>query len=288
MARRLLAVSVGLALFACGPAEAKPPYWIVRDADSEMLIFGSVHVLKPGLDWRPPELDAALVKADDLWFELPIDAAAEARTAQLAAIRGLLPEGKTLSSLLPPDGAKRLAKASETLGVSLAVMDRFEPWFAEVLLAGAQFRKAGADIGAGVEKVLSAQAPATAQRRAFETPDEQIAIFDSAPLEDQLASLQRSLVELQTDPDAYDALIADWMVGDLAAIDEQALGPLRDVAPGLYARMVTERNTRWIATLRTRLAGKGRTVVVVGVGHLVGDDGLPARLRALGYSVEGP
>jgi uncharacterized protein YbaP (TraB family) len=40
--------------------------------------------------------------------------------------------------------------------------------------------------------------------------------------------------------------------------------------------------------LDQRLKGKGRTVVVVGVGHLVGADGLPARLRALGYSVTGP
>ena len=47
----------------------------MRDADSEMVIFGSVHVLPPGLDWRPKALDAALAKADDLWFELPIDPA---------------------------------------------------------------------------------------------------------------------------------------------------------------------------------------------------------------------
>jgi uncharacterized protein len=28
--------------------------------------------------------------------------------------------------------------------------------------------------------------------------------------------------------------------------------------------------------------------VIVGVGHLIGPDGVPARLRALGYSVTGP
>ena len=71
-------------------------------------------------------------------------------------------------------------------------------------------------------------------------------------------------------------------------LDEDALGPLRKAAPGLYARLVTERNERWIAELKTRMDGSGSTVVVVGVGHLVGEDGLPARLRALGYSVEGP
>ena len=32
----------------------------------------------------------------------------------------------------------------------------------------------------------------------------------------------------------------------------------------------------------------GRTVMVVGAGHLAGPDGVPAQLRALGFKVEGP
>jgi len=68
----------------------------------------------------------------------------------------------------------------------------------------------------------------------------------------------------------------------------EALAPLRRVAPTLFRRLVTERNARWAATLDARLKGRGRTVVVVGVGHLIGPEGLPERLRALGYSVKGP
>ena len=290
MTRRLLGALAGLLLAGCGAVEARarPPVWTVRDADSELVIFGSVHVLPPGLDWRPAELDAALAKADDLWFELPIDPASEAKVGQLAAAHGLLPQGQSLSALLSPEGRERLKTATADLGVSMAVLDRLEPWFAEVVLAGAQFQKAGADASSGVEKMISGSAPASAQRRAFESPEEQIAIFDAAPLAQQVASLEQSLIELNENPRAYDELIAHWMAGDLRALDEDVLGPLRTAAPGLYARLVTERNERWLTTLKARLDGSGRTVVVVGVGHLVGQDGLPARLRALGYSVEGP
>lgn len=290
MLKRVLGAFVGLWLAGCaaGEAEAKPPVWIVRDADSEMLIFGSVHVLPPGLDWRPDKLDGALTKADDLWFELPIDAASEAKVGELAATRGVLPEGQSLSTLLSSKGRERLETVCRELNVSLPMIDRFEPWFAEVVLAGAQFLKAGADASSGVEKQLSASAPASAERRAFESPEQQIAIFDAAPLPEQVASLEESLRELEENPDAYDKLVAHWMAGDLKALDEDALGPLREAAPGLYARLVTQRNEAWIEAIRARLDGSGHTVVVVGVGHLVGKDGLPARLRALGYSVEGP
>jgi uncharacterized protein len=290
MFKRLLSGLAGLCLSACAAqdVQARPPVWIVRDADSELLLFGSVHVLPPGLDWRPDALDAALTRADDLWFELPIDAASEAQVGQLAAARGMLPEGQSLSGLLPPESAERLKAVAADLGASMAVLDRLEPWFAEVVLAGAQFQKAGANAGAGVEKQVSASAPPSAQRRAFESPEQQIAIFDAAPLPEQLASLEESLRELQDNPDAYDKLVAHWLAGDLAALDADALGPLREAAPGVYARLVTDRNEAWLKTLQARLDGSGRTVVVVGVGHLVGEGGLPTRLRALGYSVEGP
>jgi uncharacterized protein YbaP (TraB family) len=290
MFKAALSALAGLLLAGCfhGQAEARPPVWIVRDADSEILLFGSIHVLPPGLDWRPAELNQALARADDLWFELPIDPTSEARVGQLAAAKGVLVEGKSLSRLMSRDGAKQLAVAAERLGVSSAGLDRLEPWFAEVVLAGAEFRRVGADASSGVEKQVAATAPASARRRAFESPEEQIAIFDSAPLSEQVASLEETLREMQTRPDAYDDLVADWMAGDLTALDSEALGPLRKAAPGLYARLVTDRNVRWVRALKARLDGRGRTVVVVGVGHLVGKDGLPARLRALGYSVEGP
>jgi uncharacterized protein len=289
MIARLLALAA-LALAGCAApeAEAKPPVWIVRDADSEILLFGSVHVLPPGLDWRPARLDTALAAADDPWFELPIDRAAESETANLAAVKGVAAEGVSLFAQLSPDGAARLKRAAESQNLSPALLDRLEPWFAEVVLAGAIYRKAGGEAGSGVEKSIAASAPATAKRRAFETPQEQIALFDGAPVDQQIASLEQSLKELEARPDAYRELVDDWIAGDLKGIDDEALKPLRAAAPGLYARLVTERNARWIAALRKRLAGSGKTVVVVGVGHLVGADGLPARLRALGYSVEGP
>ena len=274
-------------LFA-GPALAKPPVWVVRDADSELVIFGSVHVLPPGLDWRPTKLGLALSQAEDLWFELPMGQATETEIAGLAASKGVLPSNQTLSALLSPAGAQALVKASQKYGLTPGFLDRLEPWFAEVALAGAEFRAAGANTDAGVEKSVDATAPASAQRRAFETAAQQIALFDEAPVAAQVASLEDSLVQMDSDPDAYARLIAAWMAADTAALEKDALAPLKKASPVLYTRLVSDRNAAWTQVLDQRLKGHGHTVVVVGVGHLLTTDGVPARLRALGYSVEGP
>ena len=93
--------------------------------------------------------------------------------------------------------------------------------------------------------------------------------------------------EIEADPNTFATLIDAWMAGDVSRLARETTA-MRDTAPAMFRRLIVQRNMAWTATLDARLKGKGRTVVVVGAGHLVDEDGLPARLRALGYSVTGP
>lgn len=285
---RTLLAGLAAAFALSAPARAEPAVWVVKDADSEMVLFGSVHVLPPGLAWRPSALNAALARADDLWFELPVGPNTDMEVARLAATLGILPPDKSLFTLLPAEDSKRLIRIADAYGIDKAGLARLEPWLAEVALAGAAFGKAGADAAHGVETVLNATAPAAARRKALETPAEQIGLFDQAPMAEQLASLKVSLLEMEKDPEGYTKLVQAWLAGDPSVLDREALQPLRKASPALFRRLVTQRNASWTTKLDARLKGQGRSVVVVGVGHLIGPDGLPARLRALGYSVAGP
>jgi uncharacterized protein YbaP (TraB family) len=288
MSARLVLAGLITLLWTAGPAWAQPPVWVVRDADSELVLFGSLHVLPARLNWKPPALTRALAAADDLWFELPMDAASEAEVARLAAGRGAMPPGQSLFAVLSRADAVRLSRVAQAYGVAPALLDHLQPWMAEVVLSAATFRRSGANAADGAEKTIAAAAPPSAGRRAFETPAEQISLFADVPMTEQIASLNETLREMQDNPDQFAALLRDWMAGDMAALDREALQPLRKASPAMFRRLVSERNARWASVLDTRLKGRGRTVVVVGVGHLIGPDGVPARLRALGYSVEGP
>jgi hypothetical protein len=209
-------------------------------------------------------------------------------TAELATQLGVLPPDKSLFKLLPTADSERLARVAKAYDTSPVLLDRLQPWLAEVALAGAAYRKAGAETSQGVEQLIAAEAPASAQRRAFETAEEQLKMFADAPMAEQLASLSETLKEMEDKPDEFAVLVRAWSNADLASLDREALAPLRRASPELFRRVVTERNERWVKALDARLKGRGRTVVVVGVGHLIGPGGVPARLRALGYSVQGP
>lgn len=274
-------------LAAATPAAAEPPVWTVRDADSTIVLFGSVHVLPADLDWRPAALDAALAKADDLWFETPVDADNEAAASRAAMASGYLPADQSLSALLSPEGRARLDRLCGRLGVSPAGIDRLRPWFADVTIGVVALMSQGASVTTGVERTLADAAPG-AQRRAFETPAEQIAFFAEAPLADQLASLEDTLKQLDEDPAYYDQLIDAWASGDTRVIEDLGLTPMKQVSLYLYDRLIVQRNRRWAEAIAGRMAGAGETVIVVGVGHLVGPDSVPALLRARGFTVEGP
>ena len=107
-------------------------------------------------------------------------------------------------------------------------------------------------------------------------------------MHDQLDSLNETLNEIETDPDAFDRLSQAWARGDVQAIDHEAVETLRTEAPGTYQRLVVDRNRRWVEEIMKLLQGNKRIFIVVGVGHLVGADSVPALLRARGVKVEGP
>jgi hypothetical protein len=286
IAALLLAAALGLGVAA--PAAAKPPVWVVHGPKGTITLFGSVHLLPAGLDWRPAALDAALASADEVWFELPIDAATNNEVAQLAIARGALPKGKHLSQLLTAGQAARLAKAAAALNCPPQALDVMQPWMAELTLGVAEDVRGGASGSDGVEQTLQTLTPASVQRRAFETAAEQIEFLAGSPVADQVASLSATVDEIDDDPGAYRRVVDEWMAADIAGLQRDAIDPVVKVSPRLYERLVGQRNRRWVQTLTERLKRPGRIVVVVGAGHLIGPRGVPALLRAQGFRVDGP
>jgi uncharacterized protein YbaP (TraB family) len=277
-----------LTLAAAPAARAKPPMWVVHSGATTIVLFGSIHLLPAGLDWRPPQLDTALASATELWFELPIDATTNEEAEEQSIARGALPKGRSLIAMMSPDEAKRLVDAGVQLNCAPEALDRMQPWMADLTLSVAEDARGGASASDGVEGQVQASTPPSVRRRAFETARQQIGFLAGTPVKDQLASLKWTVSEIEQDPTSYQRVVDEWMSGDLAGLQHDALDPLLKVSPTLFARLIDGRNRHWESVLEARLKQPGSVVVVVGVGHLIGPGGLPALLRAKGYQVEGP
>ncbi len=285
--RRGLGLIAALVL-AGQAARAQPAVWTVHGRGGDIVLFGSVHLLPEGLDWRPPALLAALKSADEVWFELPIDDATAVGAQTLSERRGRLPPGQSLWGMLTAGQRARLERACRDLGVAPEALTPLRPWMAELSLSLADDARAGAKVAQGVEARLQLEAPASVRRRAFESVRQQIGFLAGAAMSDQVASLDETAREMIDDPELYPRTVKAWMSADMATLAREDLDPLAAAAPNVYRRLIVERNRRWARTVGHLARAGTRAVVVVGAGHMVGRDGLPAILRRQGYAVDGP
>jgi uncharacterized protein YbaP (TraB family) len=262
-----------------------PALWVVRDADSTLYLFGTVHVLRPTTAWGSARVDAAFDSADQVWFEIsnPDDQAA---IVPLIQQYGLSPD-RPLSSLLTAEEMTALNAAATGAGLPPGQIDVFRPWFAGLALSMAPLVKAGYDPRSGVELVLKARAEAAGKPiLGLETLDKQIGVLAGMSEADQLSFL-RSLLESYADATVeLDRMVGAWAAGDVASLEAIAITEMQSESPALYDALLVRRNTDWANQIQTMLEGSGTIFMAVGAAHLAGDDSVQEILGDRGVRVE--
>ncbi len=291
-------LSLALLLGAGGPAAAQdageaartpraegrgPALWVVRDADSTLYLFGTMHLLRPTTAWGTERVDRAFDSASQLIIEVD---GPEDQAALLPLIRqhGVSPE-RPLSSLLTPTELAALDAAARSIGSSAANMDPMRPWLAGVTVQSASIVSAGYAVESGVEPILKARAEAAGMTvSGFETPDEQIRMLAGFPEEGQLIYLRSALEDFGKAQTEIDRLVEAWTTGDVGTIRALAVDPLRE-NPVLYDALLVRRNTNWADQIEALLEGSGTIFIAVGSLHLAGTDSVQEILRARGVAV---
>lgn len=266
---------------------AAPPMWRVAGADSEIWLLGSFHVLPEGLDWRSRPLMRAADLAQTVWFEAEVDTPA-ARQATLDMLRahGFNPDGVRLSSLLAKEDAARLKDVAGRLGLPLAQIDRMRPWQAFLALSVQFISSQGFQPGSGVESALLAEARARGRTmRFFETVEQQLALFSDLDPATERHLLSVSLRDWDNQESEFRALFDAWRAGDAREIDRLMNRTMREQAPEVYERLIVARNRAWAKRIAQEMRSPGRALIAVGAAHLVGEDSVPAMLRAEGFEV---
>lgn len=271
-----LALLFAPALHAQAVKDADPALWVVKDADTTIYLFGTVHVLKPGLGWFDEGVKAAFDKSDELVLEM---IEPDAATMQgLIMKTALNPEGPTLTEKLPADKREAYAKAMTDVGVPAAALDRFDPWFAAVTLSIAGLPKLGYDPESGAERTLSVAAKAAnKQVIGLETAEQQLGYFDALPEPLQVKFLVSTVDDYPRMATELDKMIASWSAGDPEALGKTMNEELADT-PELSKVLLADRNTRWAEWIEQRLQKPGTVFVAVGAGHLAGAESVQAQL----------
>lgn len=267
------------------PQGSGPGLWVVKDADSTIYLFGTVHVLKPDTPWGTARVDQAFASADEYWFEIA-DLNDQTGVMPLIQAKGVSPD-RPLSSLLTAEEMADLDAAARTVGATAAQLDPLRPWLASLQLALASIQKAGYVAANGGDQILHARAAATGKPiKGFETAPQQIGFIADMSEDAQLAMLRSGLKEFDQADAFLGRMVSAWATGDLDGLDVLIGQEMKAESPEMYAVMLTRRNENWADQIQTLLAGSGTAFISVGAGHLAGGDSVQAKLEQRGVKVE--
>lgn len=289
MIRNLMLLAAGLFLAACqqhsAPAVNQPPpaplLYEIANADGEVegWLFGTIHALPDGVEWRTDALASASAKADILIVEIAAldDSAALSRIYTRLARSPNLPP---LTSRVSEANRAKLDMLIARSSFSASDFDAVDTWAASLMLA--QLAKTG-DNKNGVDRAMIKLFEGRKVRE-FEGAEAQLSIFDQLPEADQRDLLDGVIEDIARAENDPAELRNAWLAGDEdALIEATQTGIMAD--PELREALLVQRNRDWISQLETILPLEERPMIAVGAGHLVGSDGMPAMLKQAGYSI---
>jgi len=278
------AVAVASLLVLAPPAKAEPALWVVRDADTTIYLFGSIHALKPDVQWRSAKLDKALADSGEVVVEAVVPD--DPRTlAPLIMQLGYDPDG-SLAAKLDPEARERLTAAAQKLGFPDGALDLMRPWMAATTLGAAPLVRAGWDPKLGPDLALQAQAKAAGKSvLGLESVEQQARFLADMPEPEQVRALGVVLRNLEQALPMAERLQAAWLSGDRTQLQAISAELRAQRSPDFDKIIRLDRNRAWAARIKDRLQAPGTVLMVVGAGHLLGPGGLGEVLAADGLTM---
>lgn len=199
---------------------------------------------------------------------------------QVRAHLNLAP-GQNLQQALPPRTWQILAANYQAKGVPPAQLAHYKPWLLELMWANT------AKMGNGLDSYLKNFAVARSKRLYYlEGMEDQIKALDAGTFDERVDMLTHSVDDPDVQMDVLQAMMDSYKGGYLEAsrglvFDEDMMRRY----PVYYRELFDDRNKAWMPKIEN-VFGKEDAVVAVGLGHLIGPNGVLSMLRAKGFGVE--
>ena len=289
LARRTVTYAAWLLVLGASPhahADAnRHTFWEVKGRTNTVYLLGSVHMLKPDDSALPAEVLQAYQSSKSLVMELDLNGVDSEALLGAGIESTMLPEGQSLSEVLGVDLYADLAEHAKRLGLQAEIMDRFQPWFAALLMEQTALSQAGLEAGAGVDEQFAQRARDDDKPIiALETAEEQLGFFAHLSMPQQRQYLRATLKDLNTEGSDTAVMVQAWQNGDTAAL-ERLMRKESASNPELFRMLTTERNQKWLPKIAALLHEDQNYLVIVGALHLVGEDGLVELLKRQGFEV---
>jgi hypothetical protein len=303
-ARRVRGVWIALVLLglmplsaiAVSPAHKFPKccVWRVTNAGAPFYLVGSIHALSKKDYPLPSPYEVALRESKRVVLEFDPGRHAEFERKFEAAAK--YPPGQNIRSKIDPELFAWLrkniltVKADPHSGKSARVGGFesdlcYKPWWiAQHLAAPASYSKSSASHGLDNYFVDHARM-AGKEIAGLESVDEHVAVMGGLSDRESEFMLRDALTRPDDGAKDLSRMYKAWRKGDTNALWEGDTR-LRSQAPTIAARLVDNRNVKWVPRIEAELKTGKPTAIVAGALHFSGPRSVIALLQKRGYVIE--
>jgi uncharacterized protein YbaP (TraB family) len=265
----------------------RPALWRIADADTTIYLFGTVHSLPPGFQWRNPGLEAVIVRADTLVLESTED-------EDVTFLEGLpQQEGGTLPPLMArasPEFRPKLAELQAKMPAdAVAGLDRMPTWIAAMGIGYLRDLMIGDIPSQGADDWLEQHFRATGRPvEAIEDSKAVVSDINAVPEAAQRQMLDAAIAAPDRTHAELDGPAHAWAQGNVG--NESPLRILFDASDPSSAMadpLLARRNAAWCDWLVARMAARPGVILFAGgAGHFVGPGSVIDMLQKRGVRVE--
>ena len=276
-----------LAFAVLGSCAARPGHerhflWVLAGEHNRVYVMGSFHLLRPQDYPLAAEIEEAYRDAEALCMEIDVDDTDEGALAFKMLALARLPPGASLKTELG-ESYPMVSSKARALGIDLAPLDAFQPWFVALTASVTQLMKLGFNPNEGVEKYFQRRAKTDHKEICgFETAEDQFSLLAGMSVREQAALLSQSIDELGDVQRQMNEMLDAWKHGDEKTLRRTAFRQMEQ-NPELYKSMILDRNKRFAAGIEKLLGERRDYLVIIGAGHLVGRDSVLRMLRKDGH-----
>lgn len=264
---------------------SQPAFWEIRQGDATVYLFGSMHFGHSDFYPLPKVVEEAFAASDRLVVEVDILKISPTEATQAVFKYGGLAPGESLAKHLSSEAYQALARHAEKNRLPVSAFDTFQPWYVSLMLVEAEIRKTTLQQQLGIDLYFLKRASGK-KIDELESIDSQLSLFSGFSATEQEQFLMQTLDDLQHSQSYLVEMAKGWRSGDIESLESTLIAPFRD-DPGtkaMFDRIFSQRNFKMSESVKSYLRGDETVFFVVGVGHMLGDEGIVALLQKDGLT----
>jgi uncharacterized protein len=258
-----------------GLSESSTMLWEISKENKRLYILGSIHTGDSSLYPLNQKILDAFQESEHLAVEVNISSPNVSKIQQIMKQRGYYPNHEKIKDHISEEVYSTIATKLQEINLDISYFEKLRPWLLALTLSGLLEKEKRYSPAFGIDNYFLKEA-GHRQIHEMESAQYQLELFSNAPMNLQYGFLYESIQDKSFIKTNMGQAVEAWKNGDAETMEKTFLSPYyyNPLFDPILKFLFYERNIGMVEKIEGYLEQEGTFFVVVGVGHVIGPNGI--------------